>query len=62
MGDGTSKSLRIRIKYEKGSQTLNQCKTAATDEKLFAAAMAILSLRQDELAEVSKIQETHLVG
>ena len=62
MAEDQGKTLKVRMNFEKGSQTLNQCKFAAKDSDLHAVAMAVASLRKDEGVEVVKIAETELVG
>lgn len=51
-------TAKLRLSYEKGSQTLSQCKLTAKDTELTAVANAIISLRKDKTAEVSKIMES----
>lgn len=55
-------TAKVRIAYEKGSQTLNQCKLTAADSDLFAVASAIVGLRKDDEAVISKIMEADLLS
>lgn len=54
-------TAKIRISYEKGSQTLNQCKLTAADSDLFAVANAVAGLRKDEDVSIAKIMEADLL-
>lgn len=54
--------LKLRIKYDKGSQTFSQCEPAADDNALYEVAMTISNLRKDENVEITKIMEADLVG
>ncbi len=54
--------VKVRLSYEKGSQTLNQCNPTAADEDLFEVADAIASLRDYETVEFVKITEARLLG
>lgn len=53
--------LKLRLKYDKGSQTFSQCDAQADDNSLYEVAMAIYSLRKDEDIEITKVVETELV-
>lgn len=53
--------IKVRIKYEKGSQTLNQCDPLASDANLFAAAQAISSLTSHKVLDFTKIAESELL-
>ena len=53
--------LKFRLKYDKGSQTFNQCNPAADDENIYRVANAISELRKDEEVEITKITETDLI-
>ncbi|HHX60516.1 MAG TPA: hypothetical protein GX707_07305 [Epulopiscium sp.] len=55
-------NVKVRITYEKGSQTLSQCDPTAKDSDLFVVAEAIASLREYEKVEYAKITEARLLG
>lgn len=59
--DQKENTMKLRIAYEKGSQTLSNCKLEAADEDLYAVANAIIGLRKDETGVISKIAESSLV-
>lgn len=54
--------VRVRIKYDKGSQTLNNVKPTAEDASLVEVASQISDLRDFESREFSKIVESDLLG
>lgn len=55
------KRVKLRIQYDKGSQTFSQCDSLAGDGALYNVATAIASLRKDENVEITKITEAQLV-
>jgi len=61
---GVAKGARVklRLNYEKGSQTFSQINEAAEDSNLYEAARAIASIRKDEEVEFIKIVESDLLG
>ena len=61
-GTAKGKTVKLRLKYDKGSQTLSQCNPDAEDSALYEAAVAITDLRKDENVEIVKITEADLVG
>ena len=54
--------VKLRIKYEKGSQTFRQCDPTVSNATLLEVGQAIASLRADNPEEVEylKITETDL--
>ena len=61
-GIAEGKTVKLRIKYDEGSQTLSQCNPEAADSALYDAAMAIADLRKDQDIAISKIIESDLMG
>lgn len=55
-------NIKIRLQFDKGSQTLNGCDPTAEDKDLFAVAEAISDLREHTSVKYIKITEDRLLG
>lgn len=55
------KDVKVVLNLTKGSQTIPGCKVDATADELYALGSAVSTLVQEELEEMTKVQETILV-
>ena len=55
------KNVKVSLKLAKGSQTISDCNKTASVDGLYAVAIAVAGLLNEELAAVTKVEETSLI-
>ena len=55
------KNVKVVLKLAKGSQTVSDCSKTATAQGLYSVGTAVATLLQEELEEVTKVEETTLI-
>ena len=55
------KNVKVSLKLAKGSQTISDCNKAASVDGLYAVAIAVAGLLNEELEAVTKVEETSLI-
>ena len=55
------KNVKVVLKLAKGSQTVSDCSKTATAQGLYSVSTAVATLLQEELEEVTKVEETTLI-
>lgn len=54
------KDVKVVLNLVKGSQTIPNCRVDATAEELYALGEAVGNLTQEEVEEITKVQEVIL--
>ena len=55
------KNVKVSLKLAKGSQTISEFSKTASVDGLYAVAIAVAGLLNEELEAVTKVEETSLI-
>lgn len=56
------KGVKVVLDLKEGTQTVSGCNLSATDDQLYALAMAVAQLEDEDVVDVTKVVETTLMA